>query len=230
MLRVLVVDRSAATRDVVAELLGDLAIDVAWAPRDGATAALRGAIADGKPFDCIVLDGEPAPTSQLVRELVTQGGGVRVIVSAAGPDAASIASRCGATDWVPRPFTAAEVAFRVGRSAALVERADKRRPRKSDVLIGTGPWIRSLRPHRDGRGDRCHRRDLRASGTGKELVARTIQLVTAARRAVRRRQLRGDSGDAHRERAVRPRARRVHGCDARSRRLAAGRAHRDAVP
>src|SRR5512139_249415 len=86
VLRVLVVDRSASTRDVVAELLGDLAIDVVWAPRDGATAALRGAIADGRPFDCIVLDGEPAPTPQLVRELVTQGGGVRVIVSAAGPD------------------------------------------------------------------------------------------------------------------------------------------------
>jgi two-component system response regulator AtoC len=175
MLRVLVVDRSAATRDVVAELLGDLAIDVAWAPRDGATAALRGAIADGKPFDCIVLEGEPAPTPQLVRELVTQGGGVRVIVSAAGPDAASIASRCGATDWVPRPFTAAEVAFRVGRSAALVERADKRRPRKSDVLIGTGPWIKALYD----RIAMVAATDVTVaifgdSGTGKELVARTI--------------------------------------------------------
>src|SRR5688572_2390779 len=117
MLRVLVVDRSAATRDVVAELLGDLAIDCVWAAREGAAAQLRAAIADGKPFDCIVLDGEPAPTPQLVRELVTQGGGVRIIVSAAGPDAAAIAARCGASDWVPRPFTAAELAFRVGRSA-----------------------------------------------------------------------------------------------------------------
>jgi DNA-binding NtrC family response regulator len=175
MLRVLVVDRSAATRDTIAELLHDLAFDVAWAARDGATAALRGAIAEGKPFDCIVLDGEPAPTPQLVRELVTQGGGVRVIVSAAGPDAASIAARCGATDWVPRPFTAAEVAFRVGRSAALVERADKRRPRKSDVLIGTGTWIKELYD----RIAMVAATDVTVaifgdSGTGKELVARTI--------------------------------------------------------
>jgi DNA-binding NtrC family response regulator len=175
VLRVLVVDRSAATRDVVAELLGDLAIDCAWAPRDGAAAVLRAAIADGKPFDCIVLEGDPAPTPQLVRELVTQGGGVRVIVSAAGPDAASIASRCGATDWVPRPFTAAEVAFRVGRSAALVERADKRRPRKSDVIIGTGPWIKELYD----RIAMVAATDVTVaifgeSGTGKELVARTI--------------------------------------------------------
>jgi two-component system, NtrC family, response regulator AtoC len=175
VLRVLVVDRSAATRDVVAELLGDLAIDVAWAPRDGAAGALRGAIAEGRPFDCVVLEGEPAPTPQIVRELVTQGGGVRVIVSAAGPDAAGIASRCGASDWVPRPFTAAEVAFRVGRSAAMVERADKRRPRKSDVLIGTGAWIKELYD----RIAMVAATDVTVaifgeSGTGKELVARTV--------------------------------------------------------
>ena len=175
MLRVLVVDRSAATRDVVAELLGDLAIDVAWSARDGAAAALRGAIADGRPFDCLVLEGDPPPTPQLVRELVTQGGGVRVILSAAGPDAAAIAARSGASDWVPRPFTAAELAFRVGRSAALVERADKRRPRKSDVIIGTGAWIKELYD----RIAMVAATDVTVaifgeSGTGKELVARTI--------------------------------------------------------
>src|SRR5688572_9125863 len=175
MMRVLVVDRSAATRDVVAELLGDLAIDVAWSARDGATAALRAAIAEGRPFDCIILEGDPAPAPQLVRELVTQGGGVRVIVSAAGPDAAAIASRAGASDWVPRPFSAAELAFRVGRSAAFVERSDKRRPRKSDVIIGTGAWIKELYD----RIAMVAATDVTVaifgeSGTGKELVARTI--------------------------------------------------------
>jgi DNA-binding NtrC family response regulator len=176
MLRVLVVDRSSATRDVVAELLGDLTIEAVWAARDGATAALRGAIADGKPFDCIVLEGEPNPTPQLVRELVTQGGGVRVIISAAGPDAAAIASRCGASDWVPRPFTAAELAFSVGRTAAVSsQRADARRPRKSDVLIGTGAWIKDLYD----RIAMVAATDVTVaifgeSGTGKELVARTI--------------------------------------------------------
>ncbi|MDQ3370188.1 MAG: sigma-54 dependent transcriptional regulator [Myxococcota bacterium] len=175
MLRVLVVDRSPATRDVVAELLGDLAVEVTGAAREGATAQLRDAIAAGRPFDCIVLEGDPAPTPQLVRELVTQGGGVRVIVSAAGPDGAAIASRCGASDWVPRPFSAAELAFRVGRSAPIAERSDKRRPRKSDVLIGVGAWIKELY-------DRIAMVAVTdatvaifgESGTGKELVARTI--------------------------------------------------------
>jgi DNA-binding NtrC family response regulator len=175
-MRVLVVDRSAGTRDVVADLLGDLAIDVAWS-RDGnaAAAALRAAIADGRPFDCILLEGEPQPTPQLVRELVTQGGGVRVIVTAAGPDVAAIATRAGATDWVPRPFTAAELAFHIGRSAAHVDRSDKRRPRKSDVLIGTGGWIKELYD----RIAMVAATDVTVaifgeSGTGKELVARTI--------------------------------------------------------
>jgi two-component system response regulator GlrR len=175
-MRVLVVDRSAATRDVVADLLGDLAIDVAWS-RDGnaAAAALRAAIADGRPFDCILLEGDPQPTPQLVRELVTQGGGVRVIVTAAGPDVTAIATRAGATDWVPRPFTAAELAFHIGRSAAHVDRSDKRRPRKSDVLIGTGGWIKELYD----RIAMVAATDVTVaifgeSGTGKELVARTI--------------------------------------------------------
>ena len=49
------------------------------------------------------------------------------------------------------------------------------------------------------------------TGTGKELVAqRHPRLQRAPRRAAGRRQLRGDPDDADRERAVRPRAGRVH--------------------
>ena len=49
------------------------------------------------------------------------------------------------------------------------------------------------------------------NGTGKELVARNIHALSRRRiGAVRRGELRGDSRGADRERAVRPRARRVH--------------------
>jgi DNA-binding NtrC family response regulator len=172
MARVLVVDRSAHTRDAIAELLGN-GHDVAWAPRETATETLRNGIATGQPFDVIVLDAEPAPTAQGVRELVTQGGGVRVVL-AAGSDGAALAARCGATDVVTRPFSAAELAFRIGRPTAG-ERTDKRRPRKSDVLIGTGRWITELYD----RIAMVAATDVTVaifgeSGTGKELVARTI--------------------------------------------------------
>ena len=50
------------------------------------------------------------------------------------------------------------------------------------------------------------------SGTGKERIARAIHdaIATAQRQAVPRRQLRRHPRGAHRERALRPRARRVH--------------------
>jgi len=174
--RVLVVDRSQGTRDTVAELLGELAIEVAWATRDHAGAQLRGGITAGTPYDVVLLDADPPPTAASIRELVTVGGGVRVVLMAAGPDGAGFAARSGAADVVVRPFNAAELAFRVGRAALPVEgRADKRRPRKSDVLIGTGSWIKELYD----RIAMVAATDVTVaifgeSGTGKELVARTI--------------------------------------------------------
>jgi len=174
--RVLVVDRSQGTRDTVAELLVELPIEVAWATRDHAGAQLRGAISAGMPYDVVLLEADPPPTAASIRELVTVGGGVRVVLMAAGPDGAAVATRSGAVDVVVRPFNAAELAFRVGRAALPVEgRSDKRRPRKSDVLIGTGSWIKELYD----RIAMVAATDVAVaifgeSGTGKELVARTI--------------------------------------------------------
>ncbi|MCW5807387.1 MAG: sigma-54-dependent Fis family transcriptional regulator, partial [Deltaproteobacteria bacterium] len=78
-------------------------------------------------------------------------------------------------DVVARPFAAAELVFRIARGGGPTERADKRRPRKSDVLIGTGPWIKELYD----RIAMVAATDVTVaifgeSGTGKELVARTI--------------------------------------------------------
>jgi len=171
-MRVLVVDRSVATRDAVAAHLADH--DIAWAARDAATAQLRAAIAAGASFDVVLLDADPPPTPQLVRELVTQGGGVRVVLMTTGTDGAVLAERCGATDFVTLPLVASELVFRIGRAPAG-DRTDKRRPRKSDVLIGAGPWIKELYD----RIAMVASTDVTIaifgeSGTGKELVARTV--------------------------------------------------------
>jgi DNA-binding NtrC family response regulator len=169
--RVLVVDRSSSTRDVIADLLGDHAVEVAWVAREGALGLLRG----GQPFDVIVLDSEPPPTPSLVRELASAGGNARVVLIADGADGIALATKCGATDVVARPFVAPELVFRVGRGSPTDARGDKRRPRKSDVIIGSGSWIKELYD----RIAMVAATDATVaifgeSGTGKELVARTI--------------------------------------------------------
>jgi two-component system response regulator GlrR len=172
---VLVADRSRAMRDQLAELLGDLAADIAWSPRELALDQLRAAVAAGSGFDVVVLEADPGLTPAAVRELAAAGGSARVVLVAAGSDGLALAARCGAADVVMRPFSAAELAFRIGRAPAGDLRGDKRRPRKTDIIIGTGPWIKELYD----RIAMVAATDVTVaifgeSGTGKELVARTI--------------------------------------------------------
>jgi DNA-binding NtrC family response regulator len=169
--RVLVVDKLAATRDSVAELLADRA-DVAWATREQAVAQLRAAASAGSAYDVVLLDADPAPATAFVQSLAA--GGARVILLAGGGDPIGLAMKCGASDVVGRPLVASELVFRVAR-AAPSPGADKRRPRKSDVLIGSGTWIKELYD----RIAMVAATDVTVaifgeSGTGKELVARTI--------------------------------------------------------
>ena len=175
----LVADRSPVTsqplRDQLAELLGAAVAEVAWAPRELALDQLRAAVAAGRAFDVVVLDADPGLTAVAVRELAAAGGNVRVVLIAGGSDGIALAARCGASDVVMRPLSAAELAFRIAREPAGDARADKRRPRKTDIIIGTGPWIKELYD----RIAMVAATDVTVaifgeSGTGKELVARTI--------------------------------------------------------
>jgi DNA-binding NtrC family response regulator len=173
--RVLVVDKVQATRDAVAEALGELASQVVWAVRDTALDQARAASTAGQPFEVVLLETEPPATSQLVREFSTLGA--RVVLASSAADAHAQAARCGAHDVVTRPFVTAELVFRVARAevAALSDGAHKRRPRKSDVLVGSGPWLKQL----FDRIAMVAATDVTVaifgeSGTGKELVARTI--------------------------------------------------------
>ena len=173
--RVLVFDKGPATRDQIAELLGPLVADVAWATRDAALDRLRAAVTAGQGFEVVVLEADPALTPATVRDLAAFGGGARVVLVASGGDGIALAARCGAADVVMRPFSAAELAFRIGRAPAGDARGDKRRPRKTDILIGTGSWIKELYD----RIAMVAATDVTVaifgeSGTGKELVARTI--------------------------------------------------------
>ena len=169
--RVLVVDKLAATRDAIAEMLEEH--EVAWASREAAAGHLRAALSGGHGFDVVLLEAEPVPTPAFVRELAA--GGARVVLVASSADGIAAATRCGAADVIARPLVGAELAFRVARAVPPDARGEKRRPRKSDVLIGSGGWIKELY-------DRIAMvaatevtvAIFGESGTGKELVARTI--------------------------------------------------------
>ena len=141
--RVLVVDKAATARDQLADLLGALVSEVAWATREAAPDRLRAAVTAGPAFDVVVLEADPALTAATVRELAVAGGGARVVLLASGADGIAVAGRCGAADVVMRPLAAVELAFRVARPATGDARGDQRRPRKTDVplVVATGPMI-----------------------------------------------------------------------------------------
>jgi DNA-binding NtrC family response regulator len=165
--RVLVVDRNAATRDAIAELLGEAA-DVAWCAPQAAAAQLR-----ARGFDAVIVDGD---AHAQVREIAATGARVVVIGDPA------LAMKCGAADAIARPFVGAELVLRVARAAGAADKL--RRPRKSDVLVGTGAWIAELYD----RIAMVAATDASVaifgeSGTGKELVARTIHTSSPRRDA-----------------------------------------------
>ena len=95
--RVLVVDRAQGTRDAVAEALGELASEVVWAARDNALDRARAAGTAGQAFEVVLLEADPPPSPQLVRELTTLGA--RVVLASNGGDAHALAARCGAPTW-----------------------------------------------------------------------------------------------------------------------------------
>ena len=95
--RVLVVDKTSATRDSIADALGDRA-EVVHATRDHAVAQLRAAAGANQGFEVVLLDGDPPPTPALVRELAAAGAGARVILVAGGSDPIGLATRCGAAE------------------------------------------------------------------------------------------------------------------------------------
>jgi DNA-binding NtrC family response regulator len=104
-----------------------------------------------------------------------------IIMSGREPgDVAVEAMRLGAFDFISKPLSRAELRLRVERAmrdrrSAAVTDPSKRRPRKSDVIIGGGGWIKGLYE----RIAMVAPTDVTVaisgeSGTGKELVARTV--------------------------------------------------------
>jgi DNA-binding NtrC family response regulator len=181
--RVLVVDDQAEMPQVVAALLGPAEFEVVAARTESdavriADEAQRGNTA----FDVVLLDYYLAESrgDAAMAALARRGVDARVILmSGSEPSELAVeALRLGAFDFVAKPLARAELRLRVGRACrdhAPPDRADKRRPRKSDVIIGGGTWIKELYEQIAMVASTDVTVAITGeSGTGKELVARTI--------------------------------------------------------
>ncbi|MEZ4400053.1 MAG: sigma-54 dependent transcriptional regulator [Kofleriaceae bacterium] len=181
--RVLVVDDDLGTIELVGAHLGGAAMEVVSAG-DGAAAiaAAVAAHAADQPFDVVLLDFHlpRAGGGEVVRALGAAGVDARVVLMSgrAATDVAIEAMRLGAFDFVAKPLARVELRARIER--AIRDRGAEhglaaRRPRKSDVIIGGGPWLTQLY-ERVGMvaGTDVTVTISGESGTGKELVARTI--------------------------------------------------------
>ena len=185
--RVLVVDDEASTVDVVrAHLATEHVAVVAVSDGAAAMAAARAALDDGAPFDVVLLDFHLPPSSgrEVARELAAAGVDARIVIMS-GRDPVPVAveaMRLGAFDFIAKPLSRIDLRARIER--AFRDRGGGRdgvvrRPRKSDVIIGAGPWLTQLYE----RVGMVAATDVTVtiigeSGTGKELVARTIHSLS----------------------------------------------------
>jgi DNA-binding NtrC family response regulator len=149
--RVLVVDDEASTVDVArAHLEADLAEVAAASDGTAAIALAAAAQQAARPFDVVLLDFHLPHESgrEVAAKLGAAGVDARIVIMS-GRDAVPVAveaMRMGAFDFIAKPLSRIDLRARVER--AFRDRGGGasgavRRPRKSDVIIGAGPWLTS---------------------------------------------------------------------------------------
>ena len=185
--RLLVVDEPAYAESVQSMLGGEVGEIVPCTQGDEAVARALAAAEQGRAFDVVLLDYYMPNKggADVLHELTSRGVDARVILmSGRDPnDIAVEAMRQGAFDFISKPLSQAELKLRVSRAvrdrqaatAAEIQGQGARRPRKSDVIIGGGDWIKEVYE----RISMVAPTDVTVaiygeSGTGKELIARTI--------------------------------------------------------
>ncbi|HKE16939.1 MAG TPA: sigma-54 dependent transcriptional regulator [Kofleriaceae bacterium] len=185
--RLLVVDDEPASAEQIRQMLGDgLAEVTSLENGEEAITTVMEAERGGHGFDVVLLDYYMPRMGgvNVLREMNQRHVDSRVIIMS-GRDPGEVAveaMRLGAFDFISKPLSRAELRLRVERALRDRQAGDgkgtdgnKRRPRKSDVIIGGAGWIKDLYE----RISMVAPTDVTVaiygeSGTGKELVARTI--------------------------------------------------------
>jgi len=187
--RLLVVDDEPASAEQIRQMLGDgLAEVTSLTIGEDAVSTVLEAEQRGNGFDVVLLDYFMPRMGgvNVLREMNQRHVDSRIIIMS-GRDPGEVAveaMRLGAFDFISKPLSRAELRLRVERALRDRDTGDgvkggnennKRRPRKSDVIIGGAGWIKDLYE----RISMVAPTDVTIaiygeSGTGKELVARTI--------------------------------------------------------
>jgi two-component system, NtrC family, response regulator HydG len=186
--RILVSDGEPGFVDEVRRMLG-ATCEVDDGRGQLALDAVAAAGAAGRPYDVVLLDGtSPGGGLAVLRSLAAADARVVVTTSSDRAELAVEALRAGAADVLVKPVGRAELRVRVERVLGE-ERAPAsgvgelpRRPRKDDVIVGGGPWVKDLFE----RISMAAPTDVAVaiygeSGTGKELVARTLHNLSNRR-------------------------------------------------
>ncbi len=175
---VLVADVDGVIADEVAMLTGARVTRVGLEQAVGVAAA---AVALGRPPDAIVIVERDVPVDELVVALARTVVARILVITERFRD--GTLPSLGAFDLVALPPQRLELAARLHRALeSQAADAARRRPRKSDVIIGSGAWLKEL----FDRITMVAPTDvtvaiLGESGTGKELVARTLHEQSARR-------------------------------------------------
>jgi two-component system, NtrC family, response regulator AtoC len=174
----LVADDVAELADEVGALAGGRITRVA--PGEVVATATAG-VALGRPPQVVVVVERAGPLDAVIAGLA-KAVAARILVVTPRPGDGALPS-LGAFDTVALPASRLELAVKLHRALEVPrEEGGRRRPRKSDVIVGSGPWVKEL----FDRITMVAPTDVTVgivgeSGTGKELIARTIHEQSARR-------------------------------------------------
>ncbi|MBT8495986.1 MAG: sigma-54 dependent transcriptional regulator [Deltaproteobacteria bacterium] len=181
--RLLVVDSDRTTAAGVTRALGEAVVDVVeledWV---AALASMVEARDHGAAFDLILVERSLVGAHDIGTELAARKLRPEVVLLTGDPR--SIVDSSGIYDIIVKPASRGELKARIDRAVRgsqldSLPGGAARKPRKSDLIIGGGPWVKDLYDKLAMAAPTDVTIAIYGeSGTGKELVARTVHALS----------------------------------------------------